>query len=116
MIRVSARMAVLAAMGLTATSSEAANFVCIASPVVYLGSSGDGTVFTAIDGKVVGICNLTTATGPVAPQACTAWFSALLTQRTLGKTVTLHFDNANLSGCAAIGTWTIAVPYFFIQN
>ena len=97
-------------------SAGAANFVCTASPVIYLAAGGDGTIYTAVDGKVVGICNLGSQVGGVSSQACTGWYSALLTQRSLGKTVTLQFDNPGLSGCAAIGAWTVTVPYFLIQN
>lgn len=105
-----------AAAALATSSLSAANFTCTATPVNYLGVGGDGTVYTSIDSKVVGICSVGYQMGAVSPQGCTAWYSALMTQRTLGKTVTLQFDDPNLSGCAAIGNWTIAVPYYFMHN
>lgn len=98
------------------SSLSAANFTCTASPNLYLGVGGDGTVYTSIDNKVVGICSVGYQMGAVSPQGCTAWYSALMTQRALSKTVTLQFDSPNLSGCAAIGSWTIAIPYYFMHN
>lgn len=101
---------------LLASGASAANFTCTGKPNLYLGVGGDGTVYTTIDGKIVGICSVAYQMGPVSSQGCTAWYSAMMTQRTLSKTVTLFFDDPAHSGCASIGMWTIAIPYYFINN
>jgi hypothetical protein len=95
----------------------AANFVCVARPADYLSIGGNGTVYTQVDGiGISGICNVNTTTGVVTAQSCIAWYSALLTQRASGRTISLQYDDPAAAGCSSYSAWDVKPPYFFILN
>ncbi|HEX8415733.1 MAG TPA: hypothetical protein VF637_17910 [Sphingomicrobium sp.] len=114
------RKALLAFSSLLATGPAAAQqYACSVNPTGYLGIGADGTVAVTVNGdRVAQICNVSQAIGGVSPEACTAWYSSLLTWRTIGKTGVIFFDstnpaNAGNTACTQFSPteWIIRIPY-----
>lgn len=104
---------------------NASAFVCTADPKAYLAVGGDGLLYTAIDtgagNAIVAICSVSSNDGSATPQACTAWYSMLLTLRSTGGKALPHFNttelsNAGLTGCPSISSWHHHVPYFMLAQ
>lgn len=98
-----------------------ADFSCSAYPKEYLAISGDGRVFTAVNnGKsnvITAICSVTANDDGVSPQACTAWYSLLLTLRNTGGYALPYFSegassNSSIKGCSDMKSWEHHAAYF----
>lgn len=114
------RATLLTFAALSAASPAAAQgFSCSVNPAGYLGVSSDGIVAVTVNGdRVAQICSVTQTIGGVSADACTAWYSALLTSRTTGKSGMIYFDSANSANggntaCTQFGLtdWEIRIPY-----
>ncbi|MBW6527306.1 hypothetical protein KZ813_10685 [Sphingomonas sp. RHCKR7] len=119
--RAAAAALAMVAAGVPAPVAHAATFYCDADAHAYLGVGSNGYVYTGVSngsGMVItAICSLSSADGDVTPQACSAWYAMLLTQRTAGGKVLPHFDtthagNTALTGCADLKPWEHHTPYF----
>lgn len=111
----------LVVLNVAAPAARAASFYCDADPHAYLGVGGNGYVYTGVSNgrgnAITAICNLSSADGNVTPQACSAWYALLLTQRTAGGKALPHFNtddpgNGALTGCADFKSWEHHTPYF----
>lgn len=92
----------------------AVGYTCTGT-VNYLGASNGGTLYLDNGNGIWAICNLTTNYGSTTKESCAAWYSGFLTARASVRTVTLYFnseENAGITTCAALGTWTVRAPYF----
>lgn len=119
-----ARCAIAAAAWCFAMPAQAA-FICPAYPKEYLAVGGDGLVYTAVNNGtsnvVTAICSVTANDDGVSPQACTAWYSLLLTLRNTGGHALPHFNevaltNSSVKGCAGLNSWEHHVPYFLLAQ
>jgi hypothetical protein len=117
------RVSIIAIASVFITSpAYATNIGCPGVAAPYVGIDGGGVVATTIENAgVVNICSVSTTIGGVAPATCQAWYSTILTHRTLGKKLTYYFDtnnptNAGVTSCASLGAWTTRVPYFVELN
>lgn len=66
---------------------------------------------------IVNICSMTATERGVSKEACTAWFSALLSFRLAKVRARFYFSaadpgNANITTCAELGNWSVRTPYF----
>jgi hypothetical protein len=102
-----------------------AAFICPAYPKEYLAVGGDGLVYTAVNNGssnvITAICSVTANDDGVSPQACTAWYSLLLTLRNTGGHALPHFNesassNASIKGCSGLNSWEHHVPYFLLAQ
>lgn len=102
--------------------ASAAGFVCELNPKLYLAVDSGGNVLTAIvkksDSAITVICNLKTD-GAVAAQACSAWYSTLLTMRMSSGKALPHFNssdasNAGHTSCETFNSWETHFPYFML--
>lgn len=102
-------------------AARAATFYCEADANAYLGVEGNGWLYTGVSNGsakiITGICNLTSTVGDVTPQACSAWYAMLLTQRSVGGKALPHFDTADpsntaISGCADLKSWEHHAAYY----
>ncbi len=102
-----------------------AAFVCPAYPKEYLAVGGDGLVYTAVNNGslnvITAICSVTANDDGVSPQACTAWYSLLLTLRNTGGHALPHFNesassNASIKGCSDLKSWEHHVSYFLLAQ
>jgi len=59
----------------------------------------------------VNICNLGKTIGttyPVSAEQCKVAYSTLLTAYSMGKSISVHFDNVVSTNCASAGRWELA--------
>lgn len=100
-------------------------FICPAYPKEYLAIGGDGRVFTAVNNGssnvITAICSVTANDDGVSPQACTAWYSLLLTLRNTGGHALPHFNefassNASIKDCSGLKSWEHHAPYFLLAQ
>jgi hypothetical protein len=102
--------------------ANATNIGCPGVVAPYVGIDGSGVVLTTIENAgTISICSVSTTMGGVTPSTCQAWYSTILTHRTLGKRLTYYFDtnnptNTSVTTCASLGNWTTHVPYFVELN
>lgn len=69
------------------------------------------------DAGIVNICSMTATERGVSKEACTAWFSALLSFRLAKVRARFYFraadpGNADVTTCAGLGDWSVRTPYF----
>lgn len=114
-----------AGAALTSQPAQAANFACQADPKAYLAVGGDGLLYTAVNNGsglvITAICGMSGNDGSTSPQACTAWYSMLLTLRNTGGKALPHFNpgeptNATSTGCASFSDWQHHVAYFVLAQ
>lgn len=115
-MRMVTRLSLIAS--LFAWSAGPANaFMCPAYPVNYLSLNGGGMVGVWVGGVgILQICNVSSQWGDITPQSCQAWYSALLTWRTISKSAYLYFDpdnpmNSGITACSGIAQWDARPPY-----
>jgi hypothetical protein len=118
------RILALATLLFAAERASAANFAC-AGPIQYLGVGGNSMVNVNLGYGVLAICSMSGSWGGVEPDACRAWYSTLLTNRSLSKQITLFFSTDNSSNASLqvgvcsqsnFGTWVARPPYFLEVN
>ncbi len=107
------------------SEAASASFVCKANPRAYLAIGGDGLIYTAIDNgreeAIVAICSVSATDGSTTAQACTAWYSLLLTLRSTGGKALPHFNpaepsNVGATSCSSFGSWQHHVPYYMLAE
>lgn len=100
------------------TTAHAGGIICDAVPYARLGLDAGGGLLVDISGAgIVNICSMTSSDRGISKEACTAWYSALLTHRASRTKVRLYFNtdnpaNAGVTSCAALGDWATRSPYF----
>lgn len=128
MVKLTKMLAIRCAIASIASSLSMpahADFYCPAYPKEYLAIGGDGRVYTAVNnGKsnvITAICSVTANDDGVSPQACTAWYSLLLTLRNTGGYAVPHFSegassNSSIKGCSDMKSWEHHAAYFLLAQ
>lgn len=104
-------------VALLALAQPAQAFPCKIMPTNYLAVSTSGVVYAWMENRgIIGICNLATSSAYSTADACRAWFSALLTWRSMGKEAIAYFapDNPTNSGataCSSLNGWEYHEAY-----
>lgn len=101
------------------TRATAVTFSC-AGPASHSGVDNIGLVsvgMPAIGPAPVKICSTNTAVNGVTAEVCKLWFSEILTARSTGATLIMHFDSAEpsiggVTTCGGLGAWVLRVPYY----
>lgn len=112
----------LTLLALIAAAPANAAVICLANPAGRLAVDAGGTVLVDFDGAgIVKICSMSSATAVVAKEACVAWYSTLLTYRTMRTKARFYFEeshqgNAGVTSCAALGDWVSRNPYYMEPN
>lgn len=100
------------------TTAYAGGAICDAVPYARLGIDAGGGLLVDFSGAgIVNICSMTSSDRGISKEACTAWYSALLTHRASRTKVRFYFNtdnpaNAGVTSCAALGDWATRSPYF----
>lgn len=98
---------------LFAFNASAANSFACTGKITTLGVHSTDKVFLRLAGMKgpVNICNLGKTIGstyPVTAEQCKVAYSTLLTAYSMGKSISVHFDNVANSSCSSAGGWEIA--------
>lgn len=69
------------------------------------------------DAGIINICSIAVADRSTSPQACSGWYSALLTLKMARARAQFYFrsadpGNADLTACDKLGDWKERTPYF----
>lgn len=94
--------------------SYGANGIGCRGTIVKLGVHGTDKVILKLSdmNTVVQICHLNEIVGsayPITPEQCKAAYSTLLTAYSLGKTISVTFDNVqNGTSCSTFSSWELA--------
>jgi hypothetical protein len=123
-VRHARRFACVAMMAMVVSGNAAANFTCDGL-VTYLGLTPDGGLTVAVNGYGVwSLCNLTTSFTTngrtYTPEACRAWYAAILAAKKSDTAVILYFESSasttNGPECTALGHWVVPnpSPYFIV--
>jgi hypothetical protein len=121
MIRLRGPILALTALMLT-SSASAAQFACSINPTVTLGMMSNGLVTVTVNNNALQvICSTDQTMYGITPGVCTAWYSTLLTWRSLNRSGTIYFDttnaaNAGFTSCTQAQPWQTHIPYFIEGN
>jgi hypothetical protein len=99
--------------------SLAVGFYCPPGKVNFLSLGDGGTVFVSTTTSVItAICSVSADFSNVKADTCRAWYASLLSQKSLGRSVTIFFDTANpynttmnTTNCTANAPWITHPPY-----
>jgi hypothetical protein len=96
----------------TFTANAANSFTCTGK-ITTLGVHSTDRAFLSLEGMSgpVNICNLGKTIGtvyPVSAEQCKVAYSTLLTAYSMGKSISVHFDNVASADCSSAGNWEVA--------
>lgn len=118
MSRLAVKTAAFATLMFSSTTAYAGGALCDAVPYARLGIDAGGGLLVDFSGAgIVNICSMTSSDRGISKEACTAWYSALLTHRATRTKVRFYFNNDNpanagVTSCAGLGDWATRAPYF----
>ncbi len=101
-----------------ADSASAEVFTCLADPSRRLSIDANGNVLVDVDGAgIINICTLSNGDRGVTKEACSGWYSTLLTYRFQKAKARLYFSQeyygmAGVMSCPALGDWHARTPYY----
>lgn len=118
MASLTSKAVIVAALLGCSTAAYADVSVCDAVPYARLGIDAGGELLVDFSGAgIIKLCSMTSSDRGISKEACTAWYSALLTHRASRTRVRFYFNTANpanagVTSCAALGDWAVRAPYF----
>lgn len=99
-------------------SASAQMFSCLADPSKRLSIGADGAVLVGVEGAgIIEICSLSNGDRSATKEACSGWYSTLLTYRFQRAKARLYFNQeyygmAGVRSCGALGDWRARTPYY----
>lgn len=99
-------------------SSSAQAQICEINLGGRLGISKEGYLYVDMKGAgIVAMCSMSGADRGISKEACTGWYSALLSLKMARARAQFYFNgsepaNSGVVQCSQLGDWTVRTPYF----
>lgn len=99
-------------------SSSAQSQICEINLAGRLGISKEGNLYVDMKGAgIVAICSMSGTDRGISKEACTGWYSALLSLKMAHARAQFYFNgsepaNSGVVQCSQLGDWTVRTPYF----